>query len=54
MVNVKRWCMVNNMAVNQNKSKAMLITTYQKATRLELKELNVTYDGSKLQNVKTC
>ncbi len=38
------------MAVNQDKSKAMIIT-YQKATRLETKELNVTHDGSKLQNV---
>ncbi len=43
--------MANNMAVNQDKSKAMIITTYQKATTLETKELNVTYDGSKLQNV---
>ncbi len=39
------------MAVNQDKSIVMLITTYQKATRLETKELNVTYDGSKLENV---
>ncbi len=50
MVNMK-WCVDNNMAVNQDKSKAMLITTYQKATRLETKELNVTYDGIELQNV---
>ncbi len=51
MVNMKCWCMDNNMADNQDKSKAMIITTYQKATRLETKELDVTYDGSKLQNV---
>ncbi len=43
--------MDNNMAVNQDKSQTMIITTYQKATRLEIKELNVTYDGSELQNV---
>ncbi len=43
--------MDNNMAVNQDKSKAMLITTYQNDTRLEIKELNLTYDDSKLQNV---
>ncbi len=29
----------------------MIITTSQKASRLETKELNVIYDGSKLQNV---
>ncbi len=29
------------MAVNEDTSKAMLITTYQKATRLETEELNV-------------
>ncbi len=39
------------MAVNKDKSKTMIITTYQKVTKLETKELNVTYDGSKLQNV---
>ncbi len=51
MVNIKHWCMDNNMAVNQDKSKAMIMTTYQKTTRLETKELNVTYDDRKLQNV---
>ncbi len=50
MFMIKHWCMDNNMAVNQDKSKAM-ITTYQKATRLETMELNVTYADSKLQNV---
>ncbi len=46
MANIKHWCMNINMAVNQDKSKAMLITTYQTATRLETKEHNGTYDGS--------
>ncbi len=39
------------MANNQDKSKAMIITTYQQATMLETKEVNLTYDGRKLQNV---
>ncbi len=52
MVNTKRWCMDNNMAVNQDKSQVILITTYQKATTYEIKELNVTYDGNTLQNVE--
>ncbi len=43
--------MDNIMEVNQDKSKATLITTYKNATMLETKELNVIYDGSKLQNV---
>ncbi len=43
--------MDNNMAVKQDKSNVMIITTYQKATRLETKEVNVTYDCRKLQNV---
>ncbi len=51
MVKIKRWCMDNNMTVNEDKSKAMIITTYQKPTWLETKERNITYDGSKLQNV---
>ncbi len=51
MVNIKHWRLYNNIAVNQDKSKAMLITNYQNANRLETKELNVTYDGNKLQNV---
>ncbi len=52
MVNIKHWCMANNMAVYQDKPKSMIITiTYQKATKLETMEVNVTYDGRKLQNV---
>ncbi len=51
MVNIKCWCMDINMSVNQDTSKAMIITTYQKATRLDTDEDNVTYDGSKLLNV---
>ncbi len=41
MVNIKHWCMNNNMAVNWDKSKAMIIT-HQKTTSLETKLLNVT------------
>ncbi len=35
MVNIKCWWMHNNMVVKQGKSKAVLITAYQKATRSE-------------------
>ncbi len=42
--------MENIIAVNQDKFKAMLMIIYQKATRLETKELNATYDDCKLQN----
>ncbi len=41
MVSIKHRCMDNNMAVNQDKTKEMIVTTYQTATRLETKELNV-------------
>ncbi len=48
LVNIKHWCMDNNMSVKQDRSKAMIITTCPKGIRLLN---NVTYDGSKLQNV---
>ncbi len=41
------------MMVNEEKTKAicMLVTTYQRATRLETNQLRVQYDGIELQNV---
>ncbi len=49
--NIKIWCRENNMLVNKEKTKAMLVTTYQRATHLDTQTLDVNYDGVALCNV---
>ena len=52
MFNVHTWCNENNMVVNLDKTKAMLISTYQKAARLK-SDLEVYYNGTKLKTTNT-
>ncbi len=40
------------MAINYDKTKAILITTYQKLHTLPVKELNITVKGKVWKNVK--
>ena len=42
MINVNNWCQNNNMIINKEKTKTMLLTTYQKASRLPTNQLDVT------------
>ena len=51
LLNVHKWCQENRMAVNAEKTKVMLVTTYQKKTRLETNELRVSLSGIELENV---
>ena len=53
LTNVQNWCQINRMAVNADKTKVMLITTYQKETKLPTSEINVSFNGTKLENVKS-
>ena len=47
---ISRWCQLNDMVVNVNKSKVMLVTTQQKRSRLDT-NLNVTLNGKNLSTV---
>ena len=48
---VQKWCEENNMHLNMNKTKCMLITTAQKRSRLEKKEIDLVLNGNKIENV---
>ena len=48
---VSKWCKQNRMVSNTDKTKCMLITTFQKATRLPRTDLNILLDNVTLDNV---
>ncbi len=48
---VSKWCKQNRMVANTDKTKCMLITTFQKATRLPRTDLNIVLDNVTLDNV---
>ncbi len=48
---VSKWCKQNRMVANTDMTKCMLITTFQKATRLPRTNLNIVLDNITLDNV---
>ncbi len=48
---VSKWCKQNIMLTNTNKTKCMLIITFQKATRLPRTDLNIVLNNVTLDNV---
>ncbi len=53
MANVNKWCKDNKMAINCDKTKAMLITTYQKEAKLDSRHVSVICDNTELENVNS-
>ena len=53
MVSKKDWCGNNKMAVNNGKTKSMLVTTRQKAQRLQKRNLEVNLSGTCLASVES-
>ncbi len=53
MAKVNKWCKDNKMAINCDKTKAMLITIYEKEAKLDSTHLSVIYDNTKLENVNS-
>jgi hypothetical protein len=51
MSNVHTWCTNNNMVINNSKTKAMVMTTYQRAATLN-SNLHVQFNGVKLTNTE--
>ncbi len=49
MENINDWCSANQMAINTDKTKAMLATTYQRY----YKDLNIRLGGHTLEVVKS-
>jgi phage host-nuclease inhibitor protein Gam len=53
MTNVQAWCTYNNnMVINDGKTKAMMITTSQRATTLN-SNLRVEFNGVQLKNTNS-
>ena len=50
---VNDWCNDNHMVGNSDKTKAMLITTYQKEAKLPKKELTIFFQHMQLKNVNS-
>ncbi len=48
---VSKWCKQNRMVANTDKTKCMLISAFQKATRLPRTDLNIVLDNVTLDNV---
>ncbi len=44
---VSKWCKQNRMVANTDKTKCMLITTFQKASRLPRTDLNIVLHSEK-------
>ncbi len=51
--NVQIWCPKNRMAVNAEKTKVMLVTTYQRETKLQTFEIKVNFNNTMLENVNS-
>ncbi len=51
LTKIDTWCDENQMAINVDKTKAMLVTTHQKAWRLPKQELDIKLKGKTLENV---
>ncbi len=52
MKRIENWCEDNRMVINTDKTKSMLITTYQRFNKLPVTELQIWVNDQELQNVK--
>ncbi len=50
--NIVNWCDENKTAINYDKTKVMLLTTYQKYHTLPVKEIKITINNKTLENIK--
>lgn len=52
VASVQQWCEMNRMVANIEKTKSMLVTTYQKEARLPRTELNIVFNDVTLECVE--
>ncbi len=53
MAKVNKWCKDNKIAINYDKTKVMLITTYKKEAKLDSTHVSVICDNTELENVNS-
>ena len=51
LISLHRWCKGNGMVLNTSKTKVMLITTKQKRIHLDIDELSLNYENTKLNEI---
>ncbi len=51
MICVKKWCHDKQMAANGDRTKVIMVTTYQKEDKHSKKELTVYYDNNLLKSM---
>ncbi len=52
MVQIGKWCTDNQMVSNTNKTKAMIITSYQRYNHFNIREHSILLGVDFIQNVK--
>ncbi len=53
MAKVNKWCKDNKIAINCDKTKVMLITTYKKEAKLDSTHVSVICDNTELENMNS-
>ncbi len=53
MAKVNNWCKDNKMAINCDKTKVMLLITFQKEGKLDSTHVSVICDNTELENVNS-
>ncbi len=51
LTNVQQWCQITKMAANSDKTKVMLVTTYQKEAKISCSVINFNFNDTLLDNV---
>ena len=51
LISLHKWCKGNGMVLNTSKTKVMLITTKQKRIHLDIDELSLNYENTKLNEI---
>jgi hypothetical protein len=53
MKDIEQWSTFNGMVINGEKTKSMVICTYQKSTKICSSELHINYNNTVLENVES-
>ncbi len=53
MENINDWCNANQITINTDKTKSMLVTTYQRYNKHPVKDLKIRLGGHPLEAVKS-
>ncbi|KAJ8942566.1 hypothetical protein NQ318_021968 [Aromia moschata] len=52
LINISNYLKINNLILNVNKTKSMIITTQYKYERLDINNINIVYENNQIELVK--